>query len=64
MTKDLYKVLSEENLFGNNGIKSEEEIDDLDLSTEDKNFLKEELDGVTTLKYLEEDMIRCDPDYE
>lgn len=64
MAKDLNKILNEENLFGSNGIKSEKEIDDLDLCVENKIFLKEVLEGMTTLMYLEDDMIKCDPDYE
>lgn len=64
MSKNLKELLNEENLFGSNGIKTEGEIDDLDLCVEDKNFLKEELEGMTTLMYLNDGMIKCDPDYE
>lgn len=38
-------------------------ITDEDYLTKSKEELQDEYEGYTTMKYLEEDMIMCDPDY-
>lgn len=39
-------------------------VDEFDYINKDKNELYEEYEGYTTMKYLEKDMIMCNPDYE
>lgn len=62
--KNLYILLYKENENETLERRSESEIDELDCSEEEKEVLKNELEGITTIEVLEEGMIKCDPDFE
>ena len=57
-------LLENENVFFNGRIKNESDINKLDCYDKEKELLREELEGITTIEYLEDDMIKCNPDFE